>query len=185
MKLKKIKLKKVKTKDIKPYWRNPRKNELAVDPTKKSIEQFGYNVPITVDKENVIVTGHTRFQALSSEVDEIEVVDLSHLSDEQIKQFRIADNKTSEFSVWDDNKLMQELRELTANLDQMQPFFSVNLDDLINQSVGSIQAVDVSLEDLQEKQKELESQFKESDQMVECFCPDCGHQFNLLKSDLK
>src|SRR5690606_24655046 len=90
-----------------PYENNPRKNDKAVKPLMESIQQFGFNVPITVDKNMVIVTGHTRHKAaLKLKLKEVPVIVLDTLDDEKIKAFRLADNKTSEFADWDIQKLI-------------------------------------------------------------------------------
>ncbi len=97
---------------VKPYWRNPRKNENAVDAVVESIKEFGMNVPLVVDKEHVILTGHTRYKALRRlGVKEIPVI-VVDLPERKARQFRIADNKTHEFSEWDVDKLKLELEEL-------------------------------------------------------------------------
>ena len=111
-----IKLKKIRFGDLKPYLNNPRDNAKAVDPVKRSIEDFGYKVPIIVDKDNVVVAGHTRIKSLIkagiAEDQEITVVDASDLTPEQAKAFRIADNKSAEFAEFDLGVLAVELGEL-------------------------------------------------------------------------
>ena len=88
--------------DIKPYEKNPRKNEHAVQYVKESIKQFGFKVPIVIDKNGVIVAGHTRYKAAKElEIDHIPCVIADDLTDEQIKAFRLADNKVAEWSEWD------------------------------------------------------------------------------------
>jgi hypothetical protein len=99
--------------EVKPYWNNPRVNDEAVAGVKKSIEDFGFLVPIVVDKDGVIVTGHTRYRA-STELGltEVATITADHLSDAQIKAFRLADNRVSENAKWDESKLSEELRLL-------------------------------------------------------------------------
>ncbi len=99
--------------DIIPYENNPRHNDEAVDYVANSIKEFGFKVPIIIDKDNVIVTGHTRLKASEKlGLEEIPCIYADDLSEEQIKAFRIADNKVSEFSSWDLEKLGLELEEL-------------------------------------------------------------------------
>ena len=99
-----------KLKDIKPYERNPRKNDKAVEAVKESIRQCEYISPIVVDENNVILAGHTRYKALQEMgVDEIEVCVKSGLTEEQKKKYRILDNKTAELADWDFDLLMYEL----------------------------------------------------------------------------
>jgi site-specific DNA-methyltransferase (adenine-specific) len=97
-------------KDVKPYEKNPRKNKKAVDYVAESIKQFGFKVPIVIDKDNVIVCGHTRLLAAKKlKLDEVPCVIADDLTDEQIKAFRLADNKVSEFAEWDFDLLSGEL----------------------------------------------------------------------------
>lgn len=95
---------------IRPYENNPRKNDEAVDKVRASIEQFGFNVPIVIDPDGVIVAGHTRFKAAKAlGLKEVPVIVARDLTDDQIRQYRIVDNKTAELSSWDYEKLMMEL----------------------------------------------------------------------------
>ena len=98
-----------------PYENNPRKNDEAVEKVALSISAFGFKVPIVVDANNVIVTGHTRLKAAKKlGITTVPVIKADDLTDEQIKAFRLADNKVAEFSQWDEEKLMKELDELGA-----------------------------------------------------------------------
>lgn len=103
-----------KVKDLKPYEKNPRKNEEAVKYVANSIKEFGFKVPIVIDKNNVIVAGHTRLLAAKElELTEVPCIVADDLTDEQIKAFRLADNKVSEKANWDFDLLFGELDELT------------------------------------------------------------------------
>lgn len=117
--------------EIRPYWRNPRKNDKAVESVKHSINKYGYNSPIVVDKNHTIIAGHTRYKALRElGYTDVEVV-IKHLSEEKAKEYRIADNKTSEKSSWDEDLLLYELREI-EDLNDMQIFFDKGeLDELL------------------------------------------------------
>lgn len=96
-----------------PYENNPRKNDAAVDKVALSISAFGFKVPIVIDANNVIVTGHTRLKAAKKlGIKTVPCIKADDLTDEQIKAFRLADNKVSEFSEWDEEKLMKELEAL-------------------------------------------------------------------------
>ena len=94
-----------------PYENNPRKNDDAVEYVAKSIKEFGFKVPIVIDKNNVIVAGHTRYKA-SKQLGLIEVpcIVADDLTDEQVKAFRLADNKVSEYSNFDYFELQEELK---------------------------------------------------------------------------
>lgn len=108
-----MEIKMVSVADIIPYENNPRKNADAVQYVKNSIEQFGFKIPMVLDAENVIVCGHTRFLAAQElGMTEVPCTYADDLTEEQIKAFRLADNKTAEMSGWDFEKLELELSEL-------------------------------------------------------------------------
>lgn len=96
--------------ELKPYDRNPRLNDDAVKYVANSIKEFGWKVPIVIDKNNVIVAGHTRYKAaLELNIKDIPCVIADDLTEKQIKAFRLADNKVSDYSIWDNVLLLQEL----------------------------------------------------------------------------
>src|SRR5699024_5878918 len=94
---------KMRISELKEYENNPRLiNDEAVDKVEASIKEFGFKVPIIVDEDNVIVAGHTRkLAARSLGMEEVPVIIADDLTEEQIKAFRLADNKVAEFSDWD------------------------------------------------------------------------------------
>lgn len=99
--------------DIKPYPNNPRKNDDAVTATANSIKEFGWQQPIIVDKDNIIIAGHTRYKAAKQlNMDKVPVVVAKNLSKEQVKAYRLADNKTGEIAVWDYEFLDDELANI-------------------------------------------------------------------------
>ena len=99
--------------DLKPYENNPRRNDDAVEYVKKSIQEFGFKVPIVITSDGEIVTGHTRYKACKElGIEEIPCVIADDLTEKQIKAFRLADNKTSDYSFWDNSKLLIELEDL-------------------------------------------------------------------------
>mgnify|MGYP003137985785 CR=1 FL=1 len=96
-----------------PYIRNPRKNENAVEKVASSIHEFGFRQPIVVDDENVIIAGHTRFEAAKRlGMDTVPVHVAKGLTEQQVKAYRIADNRVSQESEWDMDLLKLELEEL-------------------------------------------------------------------------
>ena len=106
-------VKEISIADLKPYKNNPRKNDSAVEAVTKSIEQFGFKVPLVIDSKNVIVAGHTRYKAAKLlKLEKVPCIVADDLTPEQIKAFRLADNKTAEFAEWDFEKLGFELVEL-------------------------------------------------------------------------
>ena len=129
-----------KVNELIPYKNNPRINDEAVQDVKNSIKQFGFKVPIIIDKNNVIVAGHTRLKAsLELNLEEVPCIIADDLSEEQIKAFRIAHNKVSEKSQWDFSKLDEELDSI-LNIDMSMFDFSTdeidwsNVDDLSDET---------------------------------------------------
>ena len=103
----------IKTDKLIPYINNPRNNENAIDKVASSIQEFGFKVPIVVDKDNVVINGHTRLLASKKlGLEEVPCIVANDLSEAQIKAFRIADNKVSEYSTWDMELLQIELEAL-------------------------------------------------------------------------
>lgn len=100
-----------------PYENNPRHNDHAVEHVKNSIKEFGFKVPIIIDKDNIIVAGHTRLKA-SKELglDVVPVIRANDLSDDQINAYRLADNKTSELAEWDFDALEAELGTIDIDM---------------------------------------------------------------------
>lgn len=103
-----------KIEDLKPYKNNPRKHpEKSVEFVANSIKEFGFKVPILIDKNNEIIAGHTRLLASQKlGLEKVPCIVVDDLTPEQVKAFRIADNKVSEFSEWDDELLSVEFEEL-------------------------------------------------------------------------
>ena len=84
----------IKLDDLKPYENNPRNNEEAIEPVANSIKIFGFKVPIVVDKNNIIIAGHTRYKAAKKlGLNKVPCIVADDLTDEQVKAFRLADNK--------------------------------------------------------------------------------------------
>lgn len=99
--------------DLIPYDKNPRKNDQAVPLVRASIEKFGFKVPIVVDENKVVVCGHTRLLAAKEiGMEEVPCIMASDLTPEQIRAFRLADNKVSEASEWDFDILKDEIADL-------------------------------------------------------------------------
>ena len=108
-----MQIKYYKLNELTPYANNPRKNDNAVDAVAESIKEFGFKVPIIIDKNNVIVAGHTRLKAAEKlGLETIPTILADDLTDEQIKAFRLADNKTAELAGWDFEKLDEELEKI-------------------------------------------------------------------------
>ena len=113
----KLKIEYVDINSIKPYKKNPRKNEEAIPYVMESIKQFGFKNPVILDKDNVIVAGHTRIESAKRlGITEIPCIYADDLTDEQIKAFRLADNKVAEIAEWDIDLLDTELDDI-LNID--------------------------------------------------------------------
>ena len=113
--------------DLIPYEKNPRVNDEAVKYVANSIKEFGFKVPIIVDKNNVIVAGHTRYKACKElGIKNVPVIVADDLNEEQIKAFRLADNKVSEKAEWNFELLQEELADL--DIDMSDFGFDIDLD---------------------------------------------------------
>ena len=116
--------------EVRPYEKNPRKNADAVKFVKASIEQFGFKVPIIVDSNRVIVCGHTRLLAAKSlGMSEVPCIMADDLTDDQIRAFRLADNKVGEFAEWDMDLLGDELDAIADACDIDMGDFGFDLSD--------------------------------------------------------
>lgn len=141
--------------DLIPYEKNPRKNDQAVDKVAASIEEFGFKVPIVIDKDGVVVAGHTRLKAaLKLGLEKVPCIVADDLTEDQIKAFRLADNKTAELAEWDYSLLTQELEEIT-DIDMADFGFD--------------------MEALEEAPEEEDPEDAEKE--YQCVCPNCGHKF--------
>ncbi len=99
--------------DIHPYARNPRKNDEAVKNVAASIREFGFLVPLVIDRNHEIVAGHTRYKAAKSlGMKTVPCVIADELTEDQIKAFRLADNKVGEMAAWDMDLLPLELADI-------------------------------------------------------------------------
>ena len=108
-----MKIVEMKVADLVPYERNPRHNDEAVDYVAESIKQFGFNVPIVIDKDNTVVCGHTRLKAAKKlKIKTVPCVVKDDLTDEEIRAYRLADNRSAEKATWDIELLDMELAEI-------------------------------------------------------------------------
>lgn len=118
-----------RVKDLIPYSKNPRKNDNAVDYVARSIEKFGFRVPIVIDGKDNVICGHTRLKACRKMgIDDVPCVVAADLTEEQIKAFRLADNKVSEMSQWDIGLLNEELDDITLDMSDFG-FDTFSVDD--------------------------------------------------------
>jgi hypothetical protein len=114
-----MKIQEIQIERLREYERNPRKNDKAVESVASSIREFGFKVPIVIDKNNVIVCGHTRLKAARQlGMDTVPCIVADDLTDEQIKAFRLADNKVSELANWDFKALDLELDDISMDMSE-------------------------------------------------------------------
>lgn len=144
-----------KLEELKPYEKNPRKNDEAVEYVANSIKEFGFKVPIVIDKEGIIVAGHTRYKASKKlGLNEVPCIVADDLSEEQIKAFRLADNRVSEYSGWNYAKLIEEISQLDKDL--MEQFDFVD--------------IEFSQDDEKKENVEIQEKFYR--------CPNCERSIN-------
>ena len=105
--------------ELTPYKNNPRKNDQAVDAVAASISHFGFKVPIVIDRDGVIVCGHTRAKAAKKlKLESVPCVVADDLTEEEIKAFRLADNKVNEIAAWDFSLLDEEIASIDMDLSE-------------------------------------------------------------------
>lgn len=148
---------------LQPYEKNPRKNDGAVQAVANSIREFGFKVPLVIDKNYVIIAGHTRYKAaLQLGMETVPCVIADDLTEEQIKAFRIADNKTGELAEWDFALLNEELSDI-SDIDMSEfgfhvqdTFADIDETDLVNDGKRKILSIDgEKLEMTEEECQEL------------------------------
>ena len=134
-----------------PYENNPRKNEKAVDAVMQSIKQFGFKNPIIVDENMVIISGHTRrLAALKLSMEKVPVIIAKDLTEEQVRAFRLADNRVASFSSWDEAKLKEEIADIN----------------------------NIDLSDFGFKKDKIDDIFREKAEIKTHICPKCGHEWS-------
>ena len=147
----------VKIEEIIPYKNNPRKNDKAVMAVSESIRQTGYNNPIIIDENMVILAGHTRLKSLKKlGKTEENVLQIIGLSEEQKKKYRLLDNKAGEYASWDYVALVEELAD-------------INWEGL---------EIDWGLDKIGEREEETDNEPTQEEEDFEYECPECGFRFN-------
>lgn len=118
--------------EIRPYDNNPRRNDEAAKAVANSIKEFGFQSPIIVDRDGVIIAGHTRYKAARRlKLQEVPVIVAAELDPEKVKALRIADNSTGEVAEWDLQLLVQELTGIEYDMTD----FGLNLQIKIDEEV--------------------------------------------------
>ena len=146
-----------KINELKEYKNNPRKNDKAVEYLKSSIRDFGFKVPIVIDRDDVIVCGHTRLKAAKAlKMKTVPCIVADDLTDEQIRAFRLADNQVTALSTWDNEMLDAELEALGIDMSS----YGFTLGKVLENSSEEIDVADFE------------------DEEFEYECPCCGFHFN-------
>ena len=152
-----------KISEINEYQNNPRINDEAIEPVMESIKNFGFLVPVVLDKSNVIIAGHTRKKVAEKlHMETIPCIYAEYLTEEQVKAFRLADNKTAEFSQWDIEKLEKELSDI----------MDIDMESLFHFADFDTENIDVSDDDFLQQ---CESSQNKKNKMI--VCPHCGKEF--------
>lgn len=174
--------------EIKPYWRNPRDNLPAIEAVKTSIERYGFNVPLIVDLEHVLIAGHTRYKALMELGRETAPCVVVDLPKQKAKEYRIADNKTAEFATWNLEHLLPELREI-KDIDAMSVYFpEYDLSQIMGESAGQEYRAPSQV-DIDTANSEMHGMFEERSRMahsdyVRVSCPYCTRDFHLSRDEM-
>jgi ParB-like chromosome segregation protein Spo0J len=160
-----MKIEIAKIDSIKPYEKNPRINDNAITKVANSIKEFGFRQPIVVDKDRIIIAGHTRHKAaLQLGLKDVPITVADNLTKAQIKAYRLADNRVSQEASWDTTLLGYELKDL-KDLDfdlSLTGFNDFELDDFLK--VKSFDPIQESFEDNLDEKKRVT-------------CPKCDHEF--------
>jgi site-specific DNA-methyltransferase (adenine-specific) len=161
-----MEIKSIETNKILPYINNPRKLS-NIDKVASSIKEFGFQQPIVVDKNYVIIVGHTRFEAAKKLGLKEVPVQIAELSEIEAKAYRIADNKVAQDNYWDLDKLQIELDDILKNNYELLKtgFDADELDNLLNRS----SKVDANIKDTEITDEDLKAKNK---------CPSCGYEFD-------
>lgn len=146
-----------------PYAKNPRDNRDAIDKVAASIQMFGFLVPIIIDSNNVIVAGHTRLLAARKlGLKEVPVTRADDLTEEQVKAYRLVDNRVAEMAVWDMPLLTEAMEEIGDAIDMIPFGFEID-----NTPVYEVKNTGMEFD---------EDDFE--DEAFEYECPECGFHFS-------
>jgi len=197
-----MKIETVDIDDLEPYENNPRVNRASVSDIEESIKKFGFKVPLVIDESTTIIAGHTRLKAIKNLVGELDeqieeyedegkenlaenlsqinegkvpALRANDLTEEQIKEFRLVDNRIAEMSEWDETLLKFEIRELDG---EMIGFSDEEMSKYLDTSVTY---EDLTEDDMEKTKQEVEEHYKNlSDEKLERMkqidCPHCDEE---------
>ena len=168
--------------DLVPYDKNPRRiPQDAIDGVAKSLELYGWQQPIIVDKDMVIVVGHTRrLAALQLGLSEVPVM-VSTLPEEKLREYRLVDNRTGEMSSWDHNALVMELREFENSL--LEQFFP-EIDLEVNLVTGATGPSEAELKFAEDKVSKVKDASETGLHTTGVTCPSCSGHFTVRTRSL-
>ena len=158
-----------KVEELIPYVNNPRDNTDAIDKVASSIKNFWFKVPLVIDSQNEVITGHTRLLASKKlGVEEVPVIIADDLSEAQVKAFRIADNKVSEYAQWNEDLLKVEIDALKElDFDLLDTGFEAF-------EIDALELKFQEFEDLEDAESDLLNDYEEPEKKKLC-CPNCNH----------
>lgn len=147
---------------VKPYWNNPRRvTEEAVAEVADSIREYGYRQPVLVDQDYIIITGHVRYSALRRLGEHQIPVLVSSMSKDRAKEYRLVDNRSAEFTMWDPDLLAQEMQQLGDQVaEQVFPEMDLN--------AGTPQ---------EQQEQVVNEEWGKVDTTVPFICPHCYHSW--------
>ena len=170
---------------IKPYWRNPRNNDEAVGAVARSIRDYGFNSPILIDHDGVVISGHTRLKAAQLlGMESVPTVTVS-LTEAKAREYRIADNKTAEFAEWHMADLVAELREVG---DMAEFFPMLDVKRLLADTAGASDFHSPQQQEIDRAKDQMDSAYSErSDSTQERYshvrCPSCSGEFYVDRNE--
>ena len=155
--------------DLKPFEENPNDHPAdQVDMIARSIEEFGWTIPVLVDAENNVVAGHGRLMAAAQlGITEVPVIRRESWTDDQVEAYRIADNRIPEYSRWNFGKLAGQLEGLNKR------GFDIQVTGFTVKDLESFQMP----KDMLSEQDDQASPDEVKDKTIKC--PECGHAFEL------
>jgi len=126
-----------KVSEIKEYFRNPRINTKTVEALKISIGKYGFNSPIVIDTQNVIVTGHARYRALVALSKQTAPCYVLHAPNSVIQEYRIRDNQVHDLTTWDEEALIKEIGLIPSFNDTLDDFKG-SLNDVLGEQMSDV-----------------------------------------------
>lgn len=178
------KIKTVHIDTLVPYWRNPRKNDAAVEKVKESIREYGYQSPIVVDEGMTIIAGHTRYRALRElGYEQIDVL-ISDMDSKKAKEYRVIDNRSGEYATWTEDLALElkefrslELRDIFFPDVQLDPEFSEQIHTVSNEAVAQVETrIEQDFQDASNKRQTADK--------LDIPCPYCNETITVMKADI-